>query len=180
MYFFVLAIAVFSTLVACARQGITKNKTAAGKKEQPVTYRILLLPDFYHYRQTIVNDTVFQYVCSRKHMDVNADTLRTIDDVDEIKYTKNFYQYSNTAGGAISAPYLTKTLFDYDRDSHDTWIKLDKLTRNQTDVKEDRNKIIRADTVTITNRQTGITEHVIHRYYKTMEQGAADHGHRDE
>ena len=163
-----------------------KNTDAANttqKKGSINIDRIILLPEFYHYKPVIAGDTTYKYECyHRDHSGINVDTLHNINDVHEIFYLKSYYKFQTPPGSIISAPYLSISLFVYERSSDDTWVGIDRKSDYKIGIKEFKNKIVSSDTAIVTNHLTGKQETIIHKYYKIQKVDYDDvpHSHEHE
>jgi hypothetical protein len=177
-YFIVLAVACICAIPVYARQ----NKATGNHSLHPATqtdamngYRVVLLPEFYNYKPVVKGDTTFKYECSKHHAPVNMDTLHSINDVDNIRFTKSYFQYPNTHKSAVSPPYVSEQIYEYERTGPGTWVRIDSRTAYQTDLKENKKMIVRTDTIGITNPQTRNKEQVICKYYKLIVLGQGHH-----
>jgi hypothetical protein len=145
-YFICLALSCITTLHAFAQ-------------------RTVLLPEFYHYKSTTNHDTVYKYeLLDHANTILNPDELLNLNAVDNICYTKNYYRYPKGRNSAISPPYLADKLYIYEKGLNHTWLGIDRKTNVRTGFKEYRNKIVRADTVSVTT--AGTKQSLIHKYYK--------------
>jgi hypothetical protein len=155
-------IAVTALAFICFRSGIVAQE----KKD---SVRTLLLPEFYHNPQT-ENDTTYSYEFYDKNDKmVNVNTLVDLNNIEHVNYLKSFYQSKNT-GGSISSPYLSKKLKTYLKVNDDTWGEIDQATKDYTQLKERKNKIVRKDTAAYNDFKTGNKILVIRKYYKVTEE----------
>jgi hypothetical protein len=154
--------AYFSMLISISMSAVTGSA-----QKTTESYRVILLPEFYHYQPVIINDTTYKYECFGEGSRLlNIDELNDISDVDNISYTKSFYQYPKRANSPISPPYASLQLYAYFKNDDGTWRGRDMVTQVKTGFREDKNKIVRSDTAMTANRLTGASQLVIHRYYE--------------
>lgn len=146
------------------------TRTAAQQAKDSV--RVLLLPEFYH-NPVVANDTTYSFEFYKKgDKPVAVNSLTNLDDIEDVHYYKSYYQ-SKTTGGAISAPYLSMKLKTYLKVNDDTWGVVDNITKDYTQLKERRDKIVRTDSAVFKDFKTGNKVLVIRKYYAVQEEYGA-------
>ena len=157
---------IFVLICTGSLQAVAQEKKPE-KKKSP--YHVVLLPEFYQYTPVVKKDTTYRYECY-DYFDkrVNVDLMKDISAIDNITYTKNYYQFPNTGKNPVSPPYLTHKIYLYERNDDGTWIAIDQRTNIKTGFKENKSKIVRSDTVIVTNPVTGAKQPTIHKYFKLI------------
>lgn len=171
---------IAALLAVCLATGpLLAQETTKGKKPaapaavKSGNYKVVLLPDFFQYQPAKKGDTTFTYECyDKESKKIDIDEAGTLAKVHNIYYFKSYFQFPYKAGAVMSPPYLSKKLYSYENQGDNSWIGTDPFTDAQVGIKGDKNKIVRADTVTITNAVSKKKQSIIHKYYKT-DKGAA-------
>ena len=131
--------------------------------------REVLLPEFYHSGASRNGDTTFQYeLYDQEDKLISVFALQNINEIEHINYVANYYGYPNN-GGNISAPLLTATLLAYTKIDSNTWERFDRTNAQSSYLKEHKNKITRADTISFINPTTKSKELIVEKYYKVEE-----------
>ena len=161
--------------------GKDSRKSKSGGPTNPAgsakTVKVLLFPDFYHYNMSKIGDTILGYECYDKDLhQIYMYNLKSSDEVDHIKYFKSYYQFARKAGSPVSPPLLSNLQYTYAHPSPDKWIRMEPETGAMMHYKLYKNKIVRTDSVTLTDPGTNKQRSFVYRYYKT-EQGTTEEGH---
>ncbi len=137
------------------------------------TTRYFLLPEFYSYWPVTKGDTVIKYQCyDAENSYINIDTLSDIGEVKHIHLMKVFTNYLHTyidAEGKPKPSTAAKTIFRYDKIDNNTWKSYDYGSTWVSELKENREEIIKQDTTTFVNAVTGGKRLTIRKYYKVTE-----------
>jgi hypothetical protein len=132
-----------------------------------------LLPEFYYFWPIDKDDTILKYECyDAQNSLVNMDTLHNISIVQHIYFIKTFRNYMHTyidADGKPSPSAVSKTLYRYDKKESDTWKSFDLVHNFTTELKENKQDIIRKDTTYITDPITSVNHMTIRKYYRVTE-----------
>ena len=113
-------------------------------------------------------DTAYTFECyDEKEQKINVDEIPNAKGITDIYYYKSYYAAARRPGSPMSPPYLSAKLYSYERSGDASWVGTNRITREQTGLKEFPDTIVRKDTVYITKPESNVKQMVIHKYYKT-------------
>jgi hypothetical protein len=130
----------------------------------------ILFPEFYAYYPSYKNDTMFRYYAyDRRDSIIDVDTLKDIDQVRYISLYKSYTDKLNTykdANGKEQPLPVSKIIRRYDKLGTSKWMIIDYATNKYTELKEDKQTIVRMETVMTTHPVTHANNTRVQKYYK--------------
>jgi hypothetical protein len=130
---------------------------------------VLFFPDFYRYETKKDGDTTYSYECyNRNEHKIFTYELMDVDDIDNIKCYRSFYTKPRMPNSPVSPPVNVKIQFQYVHPGHDQWLRYDPTTGEIAHYKIFKNKIVRTDSIMITDPATNNKRSFVYEYFKTQ------------
>jgi hypothetical protein len=171
-----LSVCIFTTTCVLAQQKkktvvtTTTTKTGIVRDGKKDSIRVAYFPEFYRFGKVNKNDTIydFEFVDNRGRT-IRPDTLRSVDNIDEIAFTQGYYDKKDGNTGIIGHAFLISKIKIYTRIDPETWILTNMATQRRCQVQEFKKQIVRRDTTVKIIPETGDRILNIHKYYKVKE-----------
>ena len=126
-----------------------------------------LVPDFYTPKSHTIRDTLIKFVC----YDRRDSIIPKVKDYDSVKYYSVFKSYIDSThtykdrDGKKQFLPVSKIIKRYDRLGKLRWMCVTYPGNAYSELKDNKNIIVRADTIAVNNSGNTIIE--IYKYYKT-------------